>query len=99
MTIPSVTKRAYEQRVFEVNLGPRMRSTDSIGQIDSIEAEDGIAIDDSTITHTSAVVSFRTSGGTPGQTYEVRIRFRTSGSPTQMLEALIHVVIVFEKTN
>ena len=88
-----LTKRAYDVRLFEVNLGPAMRDTDSIGEIDSITA-DGVTID--SIQHGAALVYFRVSGGEATRSYPVTIRFSTAGAPEQMLEALVYLQVLRE---
>ena len=89
---PTVTKRAAETRAFEVNLGPRMRPTDVIDAVTEITGGSGITIDQ--ISHSSAIVVFRVAGGSPGAQYPITIRFTTSGSPPQSLEAIINLVII-----
>ena len=93
--MPTVTKRAAEARVFEVNLGPRMRPSDSIDVVTSVTAEsDDITIDQ--ISFGSGVTTFRVAGGRPGAAYPITIHFTTTGSPTQTLEAVVTLVIVWE---
>ena len=90
---PTVTKRAAETRAFEVNLGPRMRPTDSIDAVTEITAgSDSITIDQISIS--SAIVVFRVAGGAPGARYPLTIRFTTTGSPPQSLEAVVHLDII-----
>ena len=91
-SFPTITKRAAEERVIEVNLGPRMRPTDVISDIVSVTAADGITVDN--VANSSAICQFRILGGTAGQRYPVVIQFTTDGDPAQLLEAEISVVIV-----
>ena len=90
-SFPIVTKRAYEERIFEVNLGPRMRPEDVILDVTGVMAEDGITID--SISWTAGTCQFRASGGHEGGVYPILIQFTTVSNPTQRLEAEVHLVI------
>ena len=91
--IPMLTKRAAEERTFEVNVGPAMRLEDTIRTVDSVAA-DGVTIDD--VSHTAAIIRFQAAGGSPGASYTLRLRWTTEQNPEQMLEALVHLVIAVE---
>ena len=85
--LPAITKHASETRFFEVNLGPRMRPTDVIDMVTAIEATPaGLTIDN--ISNAAGTCTFRVSGGTPGETYLLTIRFETL-APVQELVALV----------
>ena len=89
--VPTIRKRAFEQRAFEVNLGPRMRPTDVIMEVTRVYAGDVISID--SISWTAGVCTFRVSGGAEGAEYPILVQFTTEGSPAQTLEAEIRLVI------
>ena len=89
----TLQKRAYDERVFTVDLGPAMRTSDTIAMIDSVTEQDTSDLTIRDITHTGAVVEFLVEGGTPGAKYTIQIRFATEGAPMQMIEATADLVI------
>ena len=94
-TFPIITKRAFEERIFEINLAPRMRPSDVIMQVDDYLVDDAIAI--TRITHTATTCQFLAAGGASGQIYPILIQFTTEASdpePVQLLEAEVHLQIV-----
>ena len=88
---PTINKRAFEARLFGVNLAPRMRTGDTILAISAVLADDALTID--SITFTPTACAFRVSGGDPGDEFPILIQFTTMGTPTQMLEAEVRLVI------
>ena len=96
-TFPIITKRAYEARIFEINLAPRMRSSDVIREVTDILVDSEITIDMTYVVHTAATCQFLAEGGASGQIYPVLIQFETEASdpePPQRLEAEVHLQIV-----
>ena len=91
MTVPTIIKRAFEARLFEVNLGPRMRPIDAIMNVTGVLSDDALTID--SISWTAGVCTFRVTGGERGKEYPVLIQFTTEGDPSQTLEAEIQLVI------
>jgi len=89
--IPTVTKRAGEERIMEVNVGPRMRDSDSIGSVTAVESIEGVTISD--VSHTTGIIRFLVSGGSPGQVYPIRMRWSVPSEPPQSLEALVYLVV------
>ena len=87
MKPPVIRKRPGEARIFEINLGPRMRDDDTIAAIQGIDVSDEITIDFQT--ETAAIVRFRASGGMEGQEYPIRVRWTVNSNPVQTLEALV----------
>ena len=90
---PTAEKRPAEERIIEVNVGPRMRDSDSIGRVESVTA-DGITISD--VTHTTGIVRFLASGGDAGRSYPVLIRWDVPSQPGQMLETVINLAVTAE---
>ena len=91
MRPPTIRKRASEARIFEVNLGPRMRDNETILDLPTITANAAITIDN--ITHTAAVVRFRASGGEAGRSYKLTFQFDVASVPPQSLEAIVNLYI------
>ena len=91
MRPPTIRKRASEARIFEVNLGPRMRDNETILDLPTITANDALTIGN--ITHTAAVVRFLVSGGEAGRSYRLTIQFDVASVPPQSLEAIVHLYI------
>ena len=89
-----LTKRAYDERILQVNLGPVMRSNDSIRDIISVTADSPITI--TNITNTTGVVSFLAAGGEVGESYQITIRFTTASTPLQQIEAVVNLNIIDE---
>ena len=87
----TATKREYERRIIEVNLGPRMRPSDTIADVTEIITPDDIDIE--SIIWTGGVCSFIVSGGAAGEKYPIIIRFTTEGTPAQRLEAEIELQV------
>ena len=87
-------KRVFDDRIFEVDLSPVMRSNDTVSVITSIEANpegDGAAvtIGNNTIIEEGRGVSFTGAGGSDRSDYEIVIRFTTAGAVAQTLEGVI----------
>ena len=93
----NIEKRAYDKRLYDINVGPAMRLADTIAMVDGI-SEAGVrgdlTIDD--IEHTGAVISFSVSGGVAGCEYDIVIRWATEGAPMQTLESVVRLVILWE---
>ena len=92
----TLQKREYDERVYTVDLGPAMRSEDTIAMIDSVAEEDTTDLTISEVSHTGAVIEFLVSGGTAGKKYTLIIRFSTEGAPMQMIETSVDLVVFFE---
>ena len=94
---PVISKRAYEERVFLIDLRPRMRAEDMISSQPTVEStSDAIAIDQIKFS-AAGTCEFRVSGGNAGETYPIVIRFTTPATgdePAQRLEAEVHLNIV-----
>ena len=88
ISLPGVTKHAAERRVFEVNLGPRLRPNDVIDTVRSVTADNADVTIDS-ISWTAGTCQFRAAGGVPGREYLLTLRFVTVDPPVQELLALI----------
>ena len=94
-TFPIITKRAFEHRIFEINLAPRMRPSDVIREVTDYLVDSAITI--TRIAHTATTCQFLAEGGASGQIYPVLIQFETEASdpePPQRLEAEVHLQIV-----
>jgi len=92
---PKITKRSYDSRLFTVNVGPAMRSEDTIASVESVVADrygEDLVIDN--ISFTGAVIQFRASGGSAGDSHTITMRFTTNSSPVQMLESVVDLVII-----
>ena len=89
-----LTKRAYDERILQVDLSNIMRGDDTVLAITSVESlRSGITI--SNITKHDTAVSFKASGGESGNEYGIRIRFTTTGDVEQQLEAIEKLYISF----
>ena len=91
MTVPTITKREFETRLFEVNLGPRMRPGDVILEVTAVLSGGAITID--SVSWSAGTCMFRATGGDPGAEYPILVQFTTAGTPSQTLEAEIRLVI------
>ena len=88
----NLTKRAFDERLFDVNLAPVLRSGDTIASIDNpIIASDDLTISD--VTHDATVARMKIAGGEAGQIYPILIRLTTSSMPPQRIEAKINLVV------
>ena len=87
-----LTKRSYDERLFEVNLGPAIRDTDTIRDVVAVVTDGDVTISD--ISHTTGVVTFLASGGDPGSRHKITIHFTTASNPVQALEAVVDLEIV-----
>ena len=84
--IPTLTKLGRERRVFEVNLGPRLRPLDVIDEVTSVTVDDpAVSLD--AVTWTAGTCQLRAAGGEPGRRYLLTISFRTAADPQQDLLA------------
>ena len=89
-------KRAHEDRLFVVDLKPSMRDGDTLSAITSIAAVE----DDATVTISSisadadaGTVAFLASAGEVGEVATLRVRWTTTGTPTQNLERLVELEV------
>ena len=89
-----LTKRAYDERVFHVDMSPVLRRDDSIaavvavlGQALADEAEE-LAI--TSISAHARAVSFRVGGGTALCRYQLVIQV-TTADPAQEIEGVIYL--------
>ena len=101
MTGP-LTKRAWDQRLYSVNVGPALRDNDSIREILSLEEVESTDLDIKDIRFSAAVIEFTVHGGTPGQQYRILIRFAVEGSypsqPRQEVEVAIPLQVLRQTT-
>ena len=91
-----IQKRAYDKRLFDIDLGPAMRAQDTIAMIDAIVeiGTSDLTIDD--FLYSGAVVTFSVSGGISGCEYKIAIRWATEGAPMQTLETTILLAVFAE---
>ena len=87
----TITKREYDERLFDINMAPIMREEDTIASVDDIIVDDIIRITD--ITHDPSVVQFKAAGGEQGKKYPLLIRFTTATNPDQLIEGKISLMI------
>ena len=93
-----IQKRAYDKRLFDIDLGPAMRLEDTIAMIDEVVEVGTSDLTIADITHTGAVVTFSVIGGTAGggntqDGYQIAIRWATEGTPMQTLEAFVSLSV------
>ena len=86
-------KRAYDQRVLEVDVAPAMRAGETVSAVISVEGLlDGSPTADLQISSVNAggtVIQCKVAGGTAGTLYGLRIRFDTTGAPAERLEVVV----------
>lgn len=101
-TVPKLTKREYDNRLFSVDVSGKLREGDSVTSFVSIQQEVSKKNTDSPSSLTVAVAStpitdnktlnFTCSGGAAGTTYLLALRY-VATSETQ-LESLVQVEVV-----
>ena len=95
----SLVKRAYDERDYQVNVAPSFDDSKSLLSVQGVApfvSSTGAAATDLTITNvafTGKVVTFRAVNGTAGSHYDLRIRFTTSGTPGEIIEEYIGLVV------
>ena len=89
--IPKLTKRSYDERLFGLNVKPKLRRNDTVTGFDAVDSRkhgpgDEGTVDDSDLTvlvdsttpvKDDTILQFRCSGGTTGNTYLVACRYST----------------------
>ena len=91
-----IEKRAFDVRIFSVDVGPAMRASDTIASVTSVAEDSTTDLTIDNVVHSAATISFRIAGGTPGKVYDLMIRFVTTGEPTQMIETVLQLLITYE---
>lgn len=89
----SLTKRAFDERILQVDMSPVLRDDDTIRDIISVEASgDGDPITITSITQHEKAVSFLAAGGSVGN-YKVRVRVNVEGTPAQRIEGVVDLTV------
>ena len=86
-----LTKRAFDVRLFDVNLSPVMRAADTVASVISVTSDAALTI--TNISHGTTGVQFLVAGGAEGAVYEILVRFTTTSNPAQRIEARARLVV------
>ena len=95
----TLAKRVYDERDYQVNVTRSFETSKTLLSVQGVApfvAGGTTAATDLTITNvsfTGKVVTFRATGGTAGRHYDLRIRFTTSGTPGEVIEEYIGLVV------
>ena len=96
--LPLLKKRAYDRRLFTVDVGGKIATGSEVSRVSSVTAtglgrvqgSDDLTI--SGITHMGTEINFLCAGGTEDEVYRVDLRYETTSS--EIVESVIAVGVV-----
>ena len=104
MSLPLLTKRAYDSRLFSVDVTGKLRPGDTVRSFDSLSAQflttsDGegdadltVSVADTAVSDRDTVLNFTCDGGESGKSYLVVLRY--SAQTESQLESVLRVNVL-----
>ena len=97
--MPVLEKRVYDERDYQVNVGALYVRTDTLASVVSVipfrfgETEQTTELRITNIAFSGDVIFFRATGGVQYKTYTLQMRFTTTASQPEVIEAEVTLVV------